>query len=94
MGGGIRTSSSKERSPAAADQLRPGSLAEAGPEEMALPERDFGFEDELAEDELAEADLEDEPLLAEELPAGTSVGKAGSSTARTAVKTGKPVLQL
>lgn len=89
VGGGARTSSSKEQSPAAADQLRQGSLSGAGPEELALPETDFGFEDELAE-----ANLEDEPLLAEELLAEKSVGRAGSSTGHTAKKTGKPVLQL
>ena len=90
MGGGVRTSS-KERSPAAADQLRPGSRAEAGPEELALPETDFWLEDELVEDE--RADLEDKPLLAEEPPAEKSMGRAGSSTVRTATKIGKPVLQ-
>ena len=93
MGEGVRTTSSKERSPTAADQLL-GSLAEAGPEDVAMPETDFEFEDELFEEEMAEANLEDEPLLAEELLAEKSAGRAGSSTGHTATKTGKPVLQL
>ena len=93
MGSGVGSSVSKEHSPTAADQLRPGSLAEAGHEDLALPETDFEYEDELLEDELAEAGL-DEPLLAEELLAEESAGRAGSSTGYTATKTGKPVLQL
>ena len=99
VGSGVGSSSSKEHFPTAADQLRPGSLAEADPEDLALPETDYEFEDELLEDELledelAEADLEDEPLLAEELLAEESAARAGSSTGYTATKTGKPVLQL
>ena len=86
VGGGVHTSSSKERSPAA---VRQGSLAGAGPEALALPETDFGFDDELAE-----TDLEDEPLLAEELRADESVGRAGGSTSHTATTIGKRMLQL